>query len=87
MASKRRREVMGARLRGEVRKATALMSSVESKTLRRPGMSAPPKLGSMKKFCAICQLAHSRGWAGHLLCRGRHLDRLWRRACGFLGRR
>ena len=64
MASKRRREMMGARLRGEVRKATPLRSSVESKTLRRSGMSAPPKLGSIKNFCAICQLAHSRGLAG-----------------------
>ena len=64
MASKRSREVMGDRLRGPVRKATPLRSSVESKTLRRPGMSAPPKLGSMKNFCAICQLAHSRGCGG-----------------------
>jgi hypothetical protein len=31
------------------------------------GMSAPPKLGSMKYFCAICQLAHSRGLAGSRL--------------------
>ena len=66
MASKRRREMMGERLRGAVRKATPLRSRVESKTLRRLGMRAPPKLGSMKNFCAICQLAHSRGWAGQV---------------------
>ena len=64
MASKRSREMMGATLRGEVRKAMALKSSVESKTLRLLRISASPNRGSIKNFCAICQLAHSRGCAG-----------------------
>ena len=55
----------GEKLRDAVRKATPLRSRVESKTLRRLGMTAPPKFGSMKNFWAICQLAHSRGLAGH----------------------
>ena len=85
MASKRMREVMGAMLRGEVRKVAAIKSSVESKTLRRPGMSAPPKFGSMKYSCAICQLAHSRGASGQVFAaasasRPRSPRRPWRRA-------
>ncbi len=60
------RELIGAMLRGEVRKVAAIKSSVASKTLRRPGMSAPPKFGSMKYSCAICQLAHSRGASGQV---------------------
>ena len=81
MASKRMREMIGARLRGEVRKVGAIRSSVDSKTLRRPGMSAPPKLGSMKYSCAISQVAHSRGGAGQPFasagsCALRHLQSL-----------
>src|SRR5580658_1132027 len=66
MASKRTREMRGEKLRGWVRKATPVRSRVESKTLRRLGRMAPPKSGSKKNFCAICQLAHSRGLAGQL---------------------
>ena len=58
------RETTGAMLRGEVRNAGAIRSSVASKTFRLPGMTAPPKLGSMKYSCAICQVAHSRGVFG-----------------------
>ncbi len=85
MASKRMREVIGAMLRGEVRKVAAIKSSVESKTLRRPGISAPPKLGSMKYSCAICQLAHSRGASGQVFAAASRIVRRsprrpWRRA-------
>ena len=59
---RRRRETSGEISRGSVRKATPERLRVESKMLRRPLTTAPPKLGSRKYFWVRRQEMSSSVW-------------------------
>src|ERR1043166_5396738 len=60
----RKRDTMGEKLRGSVRKAIPVKFAVVVKTLRAPSTTARPNVGSAKYFIFTSQVTNSSAPAG-----------------------